>query len=94
MKKKLIPALVAIVLMVIVGAAYFIPQVVEKYSYSKEKEDLNTYYGISGENEVPIMLQNELLDKRAVLVDGAIYLQYETVANYFVDRFYVNSCLD
>ena len=45
MKKKIIPIVIAIVLIIIIGGVTFGSRILEKYSYSKEMADLNAYYG-------------------------------------------------
>ncbi len=88
MKKKIIPVLIAIVLILVIGAVSFGGKIVEKYSYSKEQADLNVYYGMSGESDVAIVLGNEIIEERARLMDGKYYLELATVHKYFNDRFY------
>lgn len=90
MKKKIIPALIAIALiMVVVGIAGG-KTLLEKYSYSKEYRDLNSYFGIKNNSDVAIELQDEILDIKAKLIDGYYYLDYESVCNILNDRFYVD----
>ena len=88
MKKKIMPVLIAIVLIIIIGGVSFGAKIVEKYSYSKERADLNDYYGMSGETDVAIVLQDEIIEERARLFDGVYYLDLNTVHKYFNDRFY------
>lgn len=89
--KKAIPVLVAIVLIVIIGGVTFGSQIIEKYSYSQEKADLYEYFHITKEEEVPIVLQDALIEDKAVMVDGICYFNMETVHAYFNDRFYVDT---
>ncbi|MGN0376433.1 MAG: glycosyl hydrolase family 18 protein [Suilimivivens sp.] len=88
MKKKIIPVLAAIVLIIIIGGVSFGGVLIEKYSYSKERADLNAYYKISDQEDVAIILQNEMIEERARLIDGTYYLDLATVHKYFNDRFY------
>ena len=55
--KKIIPVLIAIVLIIIIVGVSFGRGIMEKYSYSQEKADLNKYFGIAGD-EAAIILQN------------------------------------
>ena len=86
--KKIIPVLIAIVLIIVVAAVGFGAKVIEKYSYSKERADLAEYFGIMGSNDVPIFLQDERIDEHAKIFDGVCYFDYATVHKYFNDRFY------
>lgn len=91
MKKKMVPVLLAVVLIVVIAAAAFGGKILEKYSYSKERADLQAYYGLETEDEVAIVLQDELVEEKARLIDGVCYFDLPTVEKYFTDRFYVNT---
>ena len=86
--KKIIPVIIAIVLIIVVAAVGFGAKVIEKYSYSKERADLADYFGIVGSDDVPIILQDERIEEHAKLWDGVCYFDYATVHKYFNDRFY------
>ena len=88
--KKAIPVLIAIVLILIIGGVAFVPKIIEKYSYSYEQADLYEYFHILYEEEVPIILQNEMIDAKAIMSNGICYLDLATVHTYFNDRFYVD----
>lgn len=88
MKKKIIPVLIAIVLIIVIAGISFGTKILEKYSYTKERADLNSYFQMAGENDVAIVLQNEIIEERARLFDGVYYLDLNTVHKYFNDRFY------
>ena len=45
MKKKMIPVIVALVLILVIGVVGFGGQLLDKYSYSKELADMDAYYG-------------------------------------------------
>lgn len=88
--KKAIPVLIAIVLIIIIGGAAFGAKIIEKYSYSREKADLYEYFHIVKEDEVAIVLQNEMIEEKAVMKEGVCYFDLATVHRYFNDRFYVD----
>ncbi len=87
--KKLIPIIVALVLIVIIGAATAGTIVFDKYSYSKERADMQEYFGVQGDR-LAIILQDERVDETAVLKDGICYFDLNTVHKYFNDTFYVD----
>ena len=62
MKKKIIPVLVAILLILIVIAAGFGTKIIEKYSYSKERVDLRDYYSLVEDNDEALILQDDILE--------------------------------
>lgn len=87
--KKLIPVIVAIVLIIIIGAATAGTIVFDKYSYSKERADLQEYFGVQGDR-LAIFLQDERVEEQALLKDGVCYFDLDTVHQYFNDGFYVD----
>ncbi|MBO5474680.1 MAG: SH3 domain-containing protein [Lachnospiraceae bacterium] len=86
--KKLIPVLIAIVLIIVVAAAGFGAKLVEKYSYSKERADLTEYFDLANSDDVAVILQDEQIEEYAKLWDGVCYFDLATVHKYFNDRFY------
>lgn len=88
MKKKLIPVITAIVLIVVVIAVTVGVKIMDRYSYSKERADLNEYFSLNSEDEVAVILQNERVEEKARLLDGVYYFDLPTVHKYFNDRFY------
>lgn len=89
--KKIIPVLIAIVLIIIIGGISFGGWMKEKYSYSAELADLNEYFGITGD-EAAIIMQDEVIEDKALVgADGTFYITYDTVSDYFIyTRLYVN----
>ena len=86
--KRFIPVLVAIVLILIIAASAFGSKIVDRYSYSREYADLEQYYGITGADDVPIILQDEQIEEHARIWDNTCYFDFATVHKYFNDRFY------
>lgn len=86
--KKIIPALTAIVLIILIAAIAFGSRILDKYSYSDERADLNEYFNIYNEEEVPILLQDTMLKEKAVLMDGTYYFDLATVHKYLNTKFY------
>ena len=91
MKKRFIPVLFAIVLIFIVAAIAFGAKIMERYSYSKERADLDEYFNLQSDDEIAIILQNDMIEAKAKLKDGVCYFDLPTVNEYFTDRFYANS---
>lgn len=91
MKKRIITILVPIVLIIFLIAVAFGMKWMERFSYSKEQADLNEYFGITDEEDMAIVLQDEIVDDMAKFVHGACYFALSTVDQYFTDRFYVNT---
>ena len=88
--KKFIPTLIAIILIILIGGGIVVSQYIEKYSYSKEKQDLNEYFGIESADDVAIILQDNKLDTKAKLIEGSVYLDFDSVSELLNDRFYID----
>lgn len=86
--KKLVPVLIAIVLIIVVAGVGFGAKIAEKYSYSKERANLTEYFGIMGSDDIPIILQDERIEEHAKLWDNTCYFDFATVHKYFNDRFF------
>ena len=57
MKKKIVPVLIAIVLIIVIAGISIGAKLLERYSYSKERADLNAYFDMRGDTDVAIVLQ-------------------------------------
>ena len=53
--------------------------------------DSAEYYGITGEGQVPVILQDEVAPEQSMLVEGVPYLNYHTVKDSLNSRFYWDS---
>ncbi len=88
MKKKLIPILAALLLIVIVVAITLASGLIKKYSFTDERADLKGYFNLQSEDQVGLVLQDEVVEDKGKLIDGEVYLNYNTVKDYFNSRFY------
>ena len=88
--KKAIPVLVAIVLILIIGGVAFGNEIIERYSYSHEKADLYEYFHIIKESDTAVILQNDILEQKAVMRGGICYMDYRTVQEILNSRFYID----
>lgn len=88
MKKKVLPVLIAIVLIIIIGVVAFVPMVIDRYSYSKEKYDMTVYFENKSEHDIAIILGNDFMSERAYLYDGTYYVDLDFVHEYLNDRFF------
>lgn len=89
MRKKIIPVIVALVLILIVGIVGFGGRLLDKYSYSKELADLDEYYGVA-QGQLAIILQDEMISEKAVLREDTVYFDLDTVGLYLNEGFYVD----
>ena len=86
--KKIIPVITAIVLILVVIAIGVGMKLAEKYSYSKERADLEEYFNLHGGDEVAIILQDECVEEKAKLISNVYYFDMATVQKYFSNRFF------
>lgn len=61
---------------------------VKKYSPSKERVNLNSYYNVQNEEDMAIVVDNQRLEDVAKNWEGHMYLEYQTVHDYLNERFY------
>jgi len=85
--KKVLPTLVILVLIGVLGTVFY-NNYFEKYTYSEETVDLNLYYEVEGENDYPVILQDQWSDYHARKIGEHYYLSYEDVYSLLNDRFY------
>ena len=88
MKKITIPILTVCALIVIIVAIIGGSVLLRKYTPSKEHKGLTSYYNITADNQVAIVLNNELTSSYATLIDGHIYVDYNFVHDTLNSRFY------
>ncbi len=88
MKKKLIPVVVAIGLIIIILAIGVGGGLLDKYSYSKEKADLNAYFGVSSAEDTAIILNDEIMQIHAIYRDGQCYFPIDFVNTNINNHFY------
>ncbi len=91
MKKKILPAIIIIVLIFIFAGIFAMQQAIDHFGYSNEVADLNSYFGITSENDVPIIHGNDFIEEHARLIDGYYYMDFASVQKYLNDRFYYGS---
>lgn len=88
MKKKLIPVAVAVGLIAVIVLIGVASKLWEKYSYSKERADLNQYFGVAGGEETAIILNDELIETKALYREGQCYLPIDFVNTNINNHFY------
>lgn len=63
---------------------------VKRYGPSKEKADLNAYYGIEQEDQLALIVDNEIMEEKGIVIDGVAYAEYTVVRDYLNSRFYLD----
>ncbi len=90
MKKKVLPVVVAILLILVIGGCTLGKVLLEKYSYSKEEADWNEFYQVSEGDKSAIILQDEMVEEQALIKDGVCYFDLATVHKYMNEVFYAD----
>ena len=90
MKRKVIPVLIGLLLIVLILAGAAGVFLFQRYSGSKEEADLNVYFGLNGSQEVAIVWNQELTEEKGLLQDERCYLKLDTVHEMLNERFYVD----
>lgn len=88
MKKKILPVLIVTILIFIIVCIMFIAYLVGKYTPTKERADLAEQYSVTREDEAAIILDQELIETKAKLIGGHVYLDYYYIHDNFNSRFY------
>lgn len=87
--KKLMPVLAGILFLILIAIICLIVAVIEKNTPTKEKADGYKYFSIEKEkNEAGLVLKDKLLEEKAYVFDGAVYVGYEVVCEYLNERIY------
>ena len=86
MKKKVLPVIVAILLILVIGGCALGKVLLDKYSYSKEEADWNEFYQVSENDRSAIILQNEMVEEQALIKDGVCYFDLATVHKYYMNE--------
>lgn len=90
MKKKMMPALVALGLIVLIVAAAGGVFLYQRYSYSKEEADLDVYFGTGSPEEMAVVLNDGMTEEKGLWKDGHCYLTLDAVHELLNGRFYAD----
>ncbi len=87
-RRQLVPVLAAVLLIVIILIVMLINYLVKKYSPSDERMDLYTYFNLEQGDQAAIILEDELTELRARIIDGEAYVTTDLLYEYLNSRFY------
>lgn len=88
--------IIALLMILVVGAIGFGGKILDRYSYSREYADLNEYYGVENpalgaeDGNLAIVLQDDIIAEQAVVTNGIVYFDLDTVQTYFNEIFYAD----
>lgn len=78
---------VVFLLLVIVASVFLI----KKYSPSKERMDLDSYFQLEDENDLAVIVQDTVIDEKGIVLDGRPYVSTDVIKKYLNSRFYWDS---
>lgn len=87
-RRQLVPVLAAVLLIVIILIVMLINYLVKKYSPSDERMDLYAYFNLEEGDQAAIILEDELTELRARIIDGEAYVTTDLLYEYLNTRFY------
>ena len=90
MKKKAVPVLAALGLILLVTAGFFGVRFLERYIPSKEQADITELLGVK-EDEVALYLNEDLQEAKGLFLQGQTYLPITWVNDMLNERFYWDS---
>ena len=90
MKKRILPVIIAILLILVIAGGALGKVLLDKYSYSKEEADWNEFYQVSESDRSAIILQDEMVEEQALIRDDVCYFDLATVNKYMNEVFYAD----
>lgn len=90
-RRKAAPMLAVFVLIVLILAGVIFAFLYEKYSPSKERMSWNTYFEVTASDEAAVILNDQMMDFKARVIDGEPYVTTDTLYDYLNSRFYWDS---
>ena len=78
----------AILLLIIIAAMALL---IKKYAPSKERMDLNLYFKLEKENELAVIIQDEKIEQKGIVLNDRPYVSTDVVKEYLNARFYWDS---
>ena len=79
MKTRILPVIIAVLLILVIGGVTLGKVLLDKYSYSKEEADWNEFYQVSETDRSAIILQDEMVEEQALIRAGVCYFDLATV---------------
>lgn len=91
MKKKILPVIIVIALIVVIIGIVLITNLFKRYSPSKERADLNEHYSISADDDVIVTFNWDNAAPFAKLIDGKVYVSFDFLHDSIDSRYYWDS---
>ncbi len=76
MKDKIIPVVAVLSLIFIILVSIIVGKKIKQYVPNSEEQNLEEYFGITADDEIAIELNHSIIEEKALLRNGEIYLDY------------------
>lgn len=86
--KKLIPFFVVTGLIFVILVGALAVKIIKKYTPSKERVDLESFYGITNDNEAVLFYNDDMTSDLVRVIDGKIYMDIDEVTSNLNQRLY------
>lgn len=86
--RRLLPAAVAISLIFIIAFFWLLTGLFNKLRYSSARADLDKYFGIEEEGQIPIMLNDEYTESMGTMKNDRYYVTMDFASENLCDGFY------
>lgn len=86
--KKMIPFFVVTGLIFVILVGALAVKIIKKYTPSKERVDLESFYGITNDNEAVLFYNDDMTSDLVRVIDGKIYMDIDEVTSNLNQRLY------
>ncbi|MBQ8663182.1 MAG: SH3 domain-containing protein [Eubacterium sp.] len=87
-QKKAFGVLAVIILIIVVVLILLMTAFIKKYTPSKEASDYTEYYGLTTEESMVVVVDDQKADVNGLYINDRAYVDYETVHDYMNQRFF------
>lgn len=86
--KKMIPFFVVIGLIFVILVGALAVKIIKKYTPSKERVDLESFYGVTNDNEAVLFYNDDMTSDLVRVIDDKIYMDIDEVTSNLNQRLY------
>lgn len=90
-RRRVRRTILTIIIIILAAAGLCAAFLFHRFSPTKEKADLNKYYGIKNEDQLAVIVNNTITESSAIMSDGHAYVDYSIVRDYINSTFYWNA---
>lgn len=80
-----------LLMIILIAAVLFSALFWKKYGPSKERADLEEYYGITAKEQIAVVIDNQNIGAKGMMFDSEPYIEYAVVRDFLNERFYLDA---